>query len=138
MIIKLTKHQIVSLYNALTALDGPDKKKEQSDSEIIESPFKFKGAAIYALSKNLRKVRTAVIDIEKIRDKMFNDAKDKPEDKEISGDKMKKFVEEYNAFLDSDTEIDLHTVKLSDLDLDNNRVPIRVMEHLVDTIVVAD
>ena len=134
MIVKLKKHQVVNLFNSLRSLDKPDSQEDKE--RIINSPYKFKAAAIYALSKNFRKVRSAVIDIEKIREKMLNEAKENPDDKELRGDRMRKFVEDYNTFLESETELDLHPVRLADLDLDNNAVPITVLSELVDTIIV--
>ena len=134
MTVKLKKYQVVALYQALAALDKADS--QDAKDRVIESPYKFKAAAVYALSKNLRKTKAAVLDIERIREQMFNTHKEKPEDKELAGDRMKAFVKEYNEFIESDTDLELHTVKLSDLDLDNNPVPLKIMSELVDTVIV--
>jgi len=132
--MELKQHQVISLFQALGKLDsgGTDGKPTNV------SNFKFKASAIYGLSKNLRKLKTAVEDIEKARVATFKKYQDTPDQESLKGDALQKFVKEYNDFLDTSTTVNLYSIKLSDLDLDTNKVSIPVLSELLDTIVVDD
>lgn len=131
--MKLKNYQVLSLFQALTRLDDPDSGKKDVKSEPAVK-FKFKATVLYALAKNHRKTKNAVEDIEKTRSRLFKKYQSDNED-ELKGDKAKEFVNEYNAFLEESTDLDVFQINVDDLELDKNSIPIQIMSELVGTVI---
>lgn len=117
--MKLTHRAVIELVAAHSALDG---SKDNS--------YKFASKVRYSLSKNLRLLQTRAADIDKERTKIVEDVSPngpiKPETPE-----MKEFQNRYFAFLQEEDDIpNLMQLKLEDLNLDSNQIPITVLAAL--------
>lgn len=126
--MKVKRSEILMLNNALAQLDNT-----ASDKETVA--YKFSAKVMYSLYRNLTKVRQMVEDIEKIRiatvKKYIKEGEQAVSDKD-----MPKFSAEWHTFIEGEEEVSLEKVKLSELDLDKNSIPLYMLANL--SIIIED
>ena len=118
--MKLTNSQIVSIAEAHLNLDG-----------LPEKPFKFIPRFRYSLSKNLRLLNQRVRDLETERVKIIREIA--PGDLRIEKDTPQaiEFERRYDSLMEDIHEIpNLMSLRLSDLNLGENDIPVRVLSAL--------
>lgn len=143
--ITLKNFEIVNLQTALKLLDNPDKLRETTDENgrVISledkiPPFRFNAAAIYAFSRNQKKLQAVIDSFDEVRKKVFSKYQETADQEKLEGDKAKDFVKEWESFLKETSDVDVIQIKVSDLNLAESKVPISILSELLDRIVVED
>lgn len=134
MTTNLTNKQALSLYQALFRLDPPDTQGQPSKNR---PSYLFKGKATYAFARNLKKLKSVVEDLEKVRVELFKKHRT-GEEESLSGAAATAFTAEFQDVLDMKQDIALLQVDVADLDLDRNPVPADVLAELLDAIVTGE
>jgi hypothetical protein len=112
---------IEEVVNGIKALDGT---KEQR--------FKFKATTLYSLAKNLRRLVDAANDLNEARMKSVkaNGLDLDPKNPE----KLIKFQDEWRDLMRGETEIVLTLIGLSELNLEENNIPVTSLAGLAPII----
>ena len=74
-------------------------------------------------------------DIENMRLKLVRE-KIKPGETELSGIEKAEFIQTFSDILDAETDVNIIVMKVSDLDLDKNQIPIEPLSVLIGTLFV--
>ena len=118
--MRLTNSQIISLGEAHLNLDGTPEK-----------PFEFTAKFRYALAKNLRLIQQRVRDIELARVRIVVEVNPKNEKLDPNSEQGQLFEKRYEELLQAEVDIpNLMGIKLSELNLEKNPIPIRVLSAL--------
>ena len=93
---------------------------------------KFSPIITYTLSKNYRRLQEEMSDLEKVRVKLVEQhGLDKRDEKgNINQTAFHNFQKEWQEFLSGETELVLSMLKLNDLKLDSNNIPITALAAL--------
>lgn len=122
--MELKRTKLLVLNNALSRLDstaeGDDKGKTR---------YKFSAKVIFALYRNLCKTRDYAEDIEKTRLAVVKKYLEGNE-QNVSDKNIPRFSEEWTKFLDATDKFALEQVKLSELDLEKNPIPLNILVDL--------
>jgi hypothetical protein len=115
--MKLSNRAIARLWAALHALDG-----QQKPDGTREAAFEFKGNVLYAIARTINHLRGHQEAVQKATDGIVRKhANGKPgisaEDPAFAA-----CQDEINELLDTETEVEIHRVKLADLNLDKNHL----------------
>lgn len=99
------------------------------DSIKILSKFQFKGVVIYKLAKLLNIIEEQCNFLEFTKNKLILKYGDNGA---ISPNHLnfKPFLKEWSDVLTEELEINIEKIKLSDLNLDNNSIPVEVISKL--------
>lgn len=131
----VTNQQINEMFDALKALDNSQPRERQ---------FAFPGKTIYALGRNLRRIRPLAEEIEETRVSLVakhleEQQKDpdyvkdgKPVPQLVERSKYgQAFIKEFGEILGTTQEVELFLIKVDQLDLDrNSTLPISVLANL--------
>lgn len=115
--MKLSNRAISRLWAALHQLDGQQKPDGTRDA-----PYEFKGNVIYAIARTINHLRSHQEAVQKATDGIVRQhAKGKSG---ISADDpaFATCQDEINHLLDGEAEVEIHRVKLADLNLDKNHL----------------
>lgn len=118
--MKLLRSLIPQLADALLNMDGDPKK-----------PFKYSVQTRYGLGKNLRILSTQVADFEKARQGKIREIAPADHSIKPGTPEMVRFSTEWDAFMEETVEVKgILCIKLADLNLDSNELPIAVIAKL--------
>ncbi len=115
--MKLTNRAIGRLWAALHQLDGGQKPDGTRDA-----PYEFKGSVLYAIARTINHLRSHTEAVQKATDGIVRiHAQGKST---ISADDpaFARCNEEIEQLLAVETEVEIHRVKLADLNLDKNHL----------------
>ncbi len=115
--MKLTNRAIARLWSALHALDGQKKPDGTADA-----PYEFKGNVLYAIARTINHLRSHQEAVQKATDGIVRThAKGKAG---ISADDpaFAACQDELDQQLAVESEVEVHRVKLADLNLDKNHL----------------
>lgn len=132
--MQLKQFQIVNLFQVLSSLDGATGATPDGKPTNV-SNFKFKASVIYALAKNLRRLKSLTEDVEQTRVKLVKKYQETPDQEKLSDTARKQFLKEYDEFLQTEIDVNFHKIKEEDLDLDTNKVPVPIIAELLGTII---
>ncbi len=123
--MKLSNRTISRLWSALLALDG-----EPATEKAPAVRYEFKGSVLYAIARTINHLRGQQVVIEKTTEgivRRFADGK-----AGISHDdpKWPECQAELEQLLDAEAEVEVHRIKLADLDLDRNHLRPTVLAAL--------
>jgi hypothetical protein len=122
--MKIKNLQIQILHNVLCRLEPLDKPA-----------FVFSGKVRYNIARNIKLLSQVVSDIENMRIKLVTE-KLKPGESELTGTSRIDFLRDFNGVLETETDIDLIIMKISDLDLDKNQIQVGLLSELVDVLFI--
>ena len=120
--MKLKNSQLQPLLDVLLKLEPEGKP-----------PFVFSGKVRYNLARNLKRLGSALDELESLRVKMVRERL-APGETELAEDTRMDFIRLYSDVLDAETDIDLFTVSPTDLDLDKNQIPLVVLTQVIGTV----
>lgn len=111
--IKITNARVEVLVASIKSLSA------KSNNNVA---FKFKnaGRTTYNLAKTLEKAEIEWKSVLEKRNEIIKGLLPTPEARDLEGKAKNTFLEEYQGVLDAEVDLEIRTVKLSDLDLDNN------------------
>lgn len=136
----LTKADLLSINNALMALDNP--RPTVTDGKQNVQPYSMGDKARYAIIRNLKKLKDQVEDINSSRDalqQVYNPRK--LEAKDLSDEKARAWEEAHAKLLaePADATIKFHHVKLSEFQIAKNAtMPSSVIAILLGVVVDDD
>jgi hypothetical protein len=114
--MKLTNREVSRLWAALAALDG---EKETEKSPAVR--YEFKGAVLYAVARTINHLRGHQVVIEKTTEGIIRRFSGS-EGIAHSDPKWPECQAELEQLLAAEVEVEVHRVKLEDLNLDKNHL----------------
>lgn len=122
--MELKRTRLLVLNNALSRLDSTTK-----DDDKGSASYKFSAKVIFALYRNLCKTRDYVEEIEKTRLAVVKKYLEAGQ-QSVSDKNIPKFTEEWTLFLEGKDKFSLERVRLSELALERNPIPLNVLADL--------
>lgn len=122
--MKVKNSIILDTLRAFCALDGLEKER-----------FKFPPLTMLAMARNIRRLKDAAEDIERTRQQLIRDhgvgkCDDKGNRVPDAPEKLRAFNDEYQLVLDAEDELSLTRLKVKELKLDTNNIPVTVLAEL--------
>jgi hypothetical protein len=122
--MKVRNSIILETLRALVALDGLEKER-----------FKFAPLTMLAIARNIRRLKDVSEDIERIRQELIREhgvGKSDEKGNRIPDppEKIRAFNDAYQQVLDAEEEIVLSRIKVKELKLEANNIPVTVLAEL--------
>ena len=134
--MKILNAKVIPLLQLLRSLDGSEKGLP--DGRVIKEPYRFASGKVYLdIALNQNRLASQAEAIEKARVAIIKSLLPEGET-ELKPDRhqpqMAEFVRQYQAVLDEEADIDLRTMKASDLNLDANPISPTILAALGETV----
>ncbi len=115
--MKLTNRAIGRLWAALHQLDGAQKPDGTRDA-----PYEFKGSVLYAIARTINHLRSHTEAVQKATDGIVRQHANGKAGISQDDPAFTACQDEINQLLDAEAEVEIHRVKLADLNLDKNHL----------------
>lgn len=131
--------EIRNLFTALSMLDGEQKVvKNKGQEEVILEPYKFSGKTSWNLVKNKNILKRYTDDYTEVNDKLIRRISGAESINKEDPAQVKEYTDETKKLLETEEDVKgILKIKLSELNLDTNHIPISILE-LLSTIVEDD
>lgn len=129
--IAVKNRDIHNLLRALNALDGrPEPVTVKDETQIIIVPYKIGAKTRLAAAKWLGEMKKTADALSKTHDGLVRQFADPKEPEKVDQKKNAEFTKEWEGVNDCVTEIALEPLKLDDLKIEENQLPISVLSVL--------
>lgn len=131
--------EIRNLFTALSMLDGEQKVvKNKGQEEVILEPYKFAGKTSWNLVKNKNILKRYNDDYTEVNDQLIRRISGAESINKEDPVQVKEYTDETKKLLETEEDVKgILRIKLSELNLDTNHIPISILE-LLSTIVDDD
>ena len=120
----ISRSDVISALNAIGALDSRKEKDEVR-------PYKINGNTRYALAKNKNKLKKIATEIEEERRALFEKHANGMEELAQGSIGHREFSSDFAKYLKETVDVDIHTVDIKTLHIDENQIDASVIEALL-------
>lgn len=133
MIKRIKNATLVTISQSLNAIDSGQGK----------SAYKLGGKVRYGLAKNLAEIQSKADIVERARQALIRQhglqlVKGPDGESRFEGEGITAFEKDFLGVLDQEVDVDLHTIAIVELNLDDNQIPVKVLAPLIEHVLVEE
>jgi len=124
--MKIKSGEVIDLLTGLSSLDGYERVvKDGSNEKVMREFYTLKGGLRLTIAKNMNCLQVLAKAIRDARNGLIREHADGGD--RVPPGKMVEYGEQERVLLDTEHEVDLETIRLSELSLDKNPIPVSVI-----------